>query len=68
VAGLGIGYTESTLLVIRDLLQAIVADTLPEPSFFDGWRVNAIIDAVLSSAHAGGWVDVPEPGLAVQPV
>jgi predicted dehydrogenase len=61
VAGLGIGYAESTLLVIRDLLQAIVADTPPEPSFHDGWRVNAVVDAVLTSAHLGRWVDVPAP-------
>jgi predicted dehydrogenase len=45
--------------VIRDLLRSIVDDTTPEPSFYDGWRVSAVIDAVLGSAREGRWVQVP---------
>jgi predicted dehydrogenase len=62
IPGLGIGYTESTLLVVRDMLRAIVEDTPSTPSFEDGWRVNQIVDAVLQSAREGRWVDTRQDG------
>ncbi|HUR01540.1 MAG TPA: Gfo/Idh/MocA family oxidoreductase [Nonomuraea sp.] len=62
IAGLGIGYTESTLLVVRDMLRSIVEDTPAVPTFEDGWRVNQIVDAVLESARQGRWVDTRRGG------
>ena len=58
IAGLGVGYSESTLLVVRDMLRAIVTDTPATPTFHDGWRNARIVDAVIASSEQGGvWVD-----------
>jgi hypothetical protein len=38
------------------------------PDFYDGWRAQAVVDAVVASA-ARGWVEVPPParGAATTP-
>jgi len=35
-------------------IQAVRDDTSPEPSFFDGWKVQQVADAVVRSGDAGG--------------
>jgi hypothetical protein len=37
------------------------------PSFYDGWRAQAVVDAVLASADQG-WVEVPQPPARDAPV
>ena len=40
-------------------LEAIRAGSTPSPSFADGLRAQAVLDAVAESAARGAWVDVP---------
>ena len=40
-------------------VQAIVEGRPASPSFYDGMRTQAVVDAVLQSAAEGRWVDVP---------
>jgi predicted dehydrogenase len=46
----------------RAFIDAILADRPATPSFYDGWRAQAVIDAALESDRAGCWVDVEPTG------
>jgi predicted dehydrogenase len=56
VTGLGIGYAESTLVLVRDMLAAVTEGAPAVPDFHDGWRINVILDAALRSMDSEGWV------------
>jgi predicted dehydrogenase len=58
IPGLGVGYGETKIIECRDLMAAIVAGVPGDPSFEDGYRIACISNAVLQSAHEGGWVEV----------
>ena len=45
--------------LVADLLAGIRTGTTPSPSFEDGLRAQAVLDATLESAARGGWVEVP---------
>jgi predicted dehydrogenase len=45
----------------RAFIDAILADRPATPSFYDGWRAQAVIDAALESDRTGCWVDVATP-------
>jgi predicted dehydrogenase len=45
----------------RAFVDAILADRPATPSFYDGWRAQAVIDAALESDRSGCWVDVATP-------
>jgi predicted dehydrogenase len=57
-AGFGVGFMESILFQVRDLLVAIGGGRPMAPSFHDGWRAQAIVESVLESAQKG-WVSLP---------
>lgn len=40
-------------------VETILRDIPPAPSFYDGWKAQAIIDAALESARSGSWAVVP---------
>jgi predicted dehydrogenase len=48
--------------LVRDFLRAIRKGESPSPSFEDGMRAQAALDAVLESASRGGWVEVDRTG------
>jgi predicted dehydrogenase len=56
--GLGVGFAESIVFQIRDLLVAVAGGPAMAPDFYDGWRALAGAEAVLASADRG-WVAVP---------
>ena len=58
--GVPVGFAETIVFQIRDLLSAIAGGPAMVPSFYDGWRAQVVVDAVLSSADRG-WVEVPQP-------
>ncbi|WP_306209235.1 Gfo/Idh/MocA family protein [Actinoplanes sp. RD1] len=64
-AGHGQGYASCFESFVADTYQAVRGD-VPDglPTFADGLRSARIIDAVLSSASTGAWVDVPAADLA----
>jgi len=45
--------------LVADLLAGIRTGTTPSPSFEDGLRAQAVLDATLESAARGGWVEIP---------
>jgi predicted dehydrogenase len=57
-AGFGVGFMESIVFQVRDLLRAIAGGPPMSPSFHDGWRAQVVVEAVLESAQKG-WVAVP---------
>jgi len=56
--GFGVGFMESILFQVRDLLRAIAGGPAMSPNFHDGWRAQLIVESVLESAQKG-WVSVP---------
>lgn len=56
--GVGVGFAESIIFQVRDLLAAIAGGPAMSPDFYDGWRAQTVVDAVLASAQQG-WVAVP---------
>ena len=56
--GHGTGYQDQIIIEARDFLQAVATRTNIWPTFRDGMEVNRIVDAALTSAATGGWVDL----------
>jgi predicted dehydrogenase len=56
--GIPVGFAESIVFQVRDLLSAICGGPRMTPNFYDGWKAQAVVDAVLESAGKG-WVKVP---------
>ena len=56
--GLGVGFAESIVFQVRDLLVAIAGGPPMTPDFYDGWRALAVAEAVVAAADRG-WVTVP---------
>ena len=54
-AGHIIGYEHTFVHAIKDLLDGIAADTSPAPTFADGYRCQAVLDAVERSATSRSW-------------
>ncbi|MDQ3512304.1 MAG: Gfo/Idh/MocA family oxidoreductase [Chloroflexota bacterium] len=59
-AGHIIGYEHTFTHAIHDLLQGIGAGTNPAPTFEDGFRCQAVLDAVERSARERTWM-TPKP-------
>ncbi|WP_328323045.1 MULTISPECIES: Gfo/Idh/MocA family protein [unclassified Streptomyces] len=58
-AGHGLGYDHTFVHQVRDLMQAIIDDRDPEPSFADGLQVQRVLAAVEHSAVSGSvWTPV----------
>jgi len=51
-----IGWEHTFTHALRDLLQGIADNRSPTPTFADGVRCQAVLDAVEHSASDGGWV------------
>jgi predicted dehydrogenase len=50
-----IGYEHTFVHTVKDLLDGIKAGKCPGPTFEDGFRVQAVIDAVERSLKSRGW-------------
>ena len=53
--GMGIGYSEPLMIQLHELLTAIAEGTAAIPSFYDGWRVDCICEAIARSSDTGRW-------------
>jgi predicted dehydrogenase len=58
--GHGLGINDLKIIEARNFLQSIVADTPIHCDFANGWRVQAIVDAVELSHRNHEWIDVSE--------
>jgi predicted dehydrogenase len=64
IPALGIGYGETKIIECYDLCRAVVEGTPASPDFGDGYQIARICDAILESAAASDWAEVP----ALEPV
>jgi predicted dehydrogenase len=53
-----IGYEHTFVHALYDFLSCLEEDRMPEPSFRDGVKVQAVLDAVERSAKSGRWTKV----------
>jgi len=54
-AGHILGYEHTFVHAIKDLLDGIRTGVSPQPTFADGFRCQAVLDAVERSAASGAW-------------
>jgi predicted dehydrogenase len=54
-----IGYEHTFVHALWDFLSCLEEDRMPEPSFREGVKVQAVLDAVERSAKSKKWVKVP---------
>jgi predicted dehydrogenase len=52
-----IGYEHTFVHTIKDLLDGIAAGKSPPPTFEDGYRCQAVLDAVERSLESGAWTE-----------
>ncbi|HUY12053.1 MAG TPA: Gfo/Idh/MocA family oxidoreductase [Terriglobia bacterium] len=50
-----IGYEHTFVHAIHDFMVALEKDGLPDPSFYDGVKDQAVLDAIERSAKSGRW-------------
>jgi predicted dehydrogenase len=62
-AGHIIGYEHTFIHVIKDLLDGIKAGQTPPPTFADGFRCQAVLDAVERSVASRTWTMPAEAGV-----
>jgi len=55
-----IGYGECFVNEVKEMLDAVGEGRQPAPSFEDGVRCQAVLEAVAESAASGKWTAVPE--------
>jgi predicted dehydrogenase len=58
--GHGLGYNDLKIIEVRNLLKSIATNTSTYCDFHNGWRVQAIVDAIEHSHRDHEWVDVSE--------
>ena len=57
-----IGYEHTFVHTVRDLLDGIAAGKSPPPTFEDGYRCQAVLDAVERSLASGTWTEPAKVG------
>jgi len=55
-----LGYEHTFVHAIKDLMDGIKSGVSPAPTFEDGLRCQAVLDAVEQSSESGGWAS-PDP-------
>lgn len=60
-AGHILGYEHTFVHVIKDLMDGIAAGKSPHPTFEDGFRCQAVLEAVAQSVVDHGWATVEQP-------
>ncbi len=60
-AGHILGYEHTFVHTIKDLLDGLRAGTAPAPTFEDGFRCQAVLDAVERSATSRAWTEPVTP-------
>ena len=56
--GHGLGYEHTFVHAVADFVNAIARDEMPQPSFADGVRCQAVLEAVSTSVETRRWVAV----------
>jgi len=56
--GHSLGWEHTFVHAVYDFLTCLEQDRMPEPSFYDGVKVQAVLEAVEASARSGAWQTV----------
>lgn len=62
IGGGGLGYWDLKVIEVHDVITGLTGDRNCFPDFEFGWKVSAVIDAILLSAKERRWVRVEEIG------
>ena len=62
LGGLGIGFAETIIVHVREMMEAVYSSSEASPSFVDGLRAQEVVDAALTSAESGEWESVTPVG------
>jgi predicted dehydrogenase len=58
IPGMGIGFAEPFAVQLFEMIDGIINDRKVLPNFYDGWKVNQVLDAVESSVKKRAWCKV----------
>jgi predicted dehydrogenase len=61
--GHGLGYEHAFVHAVADFLNTIAQDEMPQPSFVDGVRCQAVLEAVSTSVETQRWVALKKESL-----
>ncbi len=57
-AGHVIGWEHTFIHLVKELFQAIAGEQNEIPTFYDGYKCQEVLDAVMTSASTGSWVSI----------
>jgi predicted dehydrogenase len=57
--GCGEGFQDSLNNELYEVTSAVVNHSPLVPSFYDGWKVSQVIEAIQESSETRKWVDIP---------
>ncbi len=55
MAGMGTGFYEPFVIQLFEMIDAILNHRSMQPNFYDGWKANQAIDAIIESAKTHRW-------------
>lgn len=58
IPGMGIGFAEPFAVQLFEMIDGVLNDKKVSPNFYDGWKVNRVLDAVDGSIKNRGWCKV----------
>ena len=58
IPGMGIGFAEPFAVQLYEIIDAVMNNKKVTPSFYDGWMINRVLDAVESSLKKRAWCKV----------
>ena len=58
IPGMGIGFAEPFAVELFEIIDAVIHDKEVSPTFFDGWKVNEVLDAIDNSIKNRAWCKV----------
>jgi len=58
--GHGLGINDLKIIEVRNLIRGITSGTPIYADFRNGWRVQALVDAIENSHNQSQWIDVSE--------
>lgn len=58
LGGLGVGFAETIIVHMRELMESVYSGTQASPNFVDGLKAQTVIESAMTSATSGRWEKV----------
>jgi predicted dehydrogenase len=58
IPGMGIGFAEPFAVQLFEIIDAVLNNKKVNPTFYDGWKINQILDAIEDSIKKRAWCKV----------